>query len=405
MGQVKVNPTASPLAHLWPLRRDVAYLNHGSFGACPSAVLEYQRQLIDELERQPMDFLWRELPRRLAGAREALGQFIGASPDDLAVVVNATAGVNAVLRSLDFQPGDELLTTDHAYGACRKTLEYVASRCGARVTVALVPFPVRGADEVVGAILGAVTSRTRIAMIDHVTSPTALVLPIQRIVNELQQRGVDVLVDGAHALGMVPLELDRLGAAYYTANAHKWLCAPKGSAFLHVRRDRQHLIHPTSISHGYDPARGDARFREEFDWTGSTDPTAGLCIPESIRYMQALVPGGWHEVMARNRSLVLEARKTVCGAIGVQPPCPESMIGAIASILLPKPAEGSPAARLDHEQIMHWFRDRGIETWLYPWNCAGGKLIRLSAQLYNDESQFQRLADALLDALGIHPRR
>ena len=169
--------------------------------------------------------------------------------------------------------------------------------------IAPVPFPLAHEDDVVEAIVSAITPHTRLAMIDHITSPTALVLPIRRIVDEVQRRGVDVLIDGAHALGMVPLALDELGAAYYTANAHKWLCAPKGAAFLHVRRDRQHLIHPTTISHGFDPGGEGARFREEFDWAGTVDPTAWLCIPECIRFMAGLVPGGWDEVMRRNGDL------------------------------------------------------------------------------------------------------
>ncbi len=266
-----------PLASLWTLDPAVAYLNHGSFGACPTAILEKQSELRARMEREPVDFLVRDAPRLLAEARGALGTFVGADPSDLAFVPNATAGINAVVRSLSFSPGDEILTTNHAYGACRKTLDYVASRTGARVVAADVPFPLGGEEDVVGPVLAAVTARTRLAVLDHVTSPTALVFPIERLVAELSARGVDTLVDGAHALGMVPLDLTRLGAAAYTANAHKWLCAPKSVAFLHVRRDRQRDIHPVSISHGY--AGGEARFRDEFDWTGTIDPTAALTYP------------------------------------------------------------------------------------------------------------------------------
>ena len=227
-----------------------------------------------------MDFYIRELPDLVAGARAALAAFVGAGGDDLAFIPNATAGVNAVVRSLAFSTGDELLTTDHAYAACKKTLDYAAARAGARVVVAEVPFPLRSEEEVVSAVLSRVTSHTRLALLDHVTSPTALVFPIGRLVAELSARGVDTLVDGAHALAMVPLDLERLGAAYYTANAHKWLCAPKGAAFLHVRKDRQKGLHPVSISHGY--AGGETRFKDEFDWTGTADPTAALCIPDCI---------------------------------------------------------------------------------------------------------------------------
>ncbi len=400
LGPEPVPLPRNPFAALWPLDPAVSYLNHGSFGACPKAVLEKQAALRVELERQPVDFLWRSLPARLAAARAALGAFIGAEPDDLALVPNATTGVNAVLRSLDLHAGDELLTTSHVYPACRKAMEFVASRAGARVVVATVPFPVAGEDDVVAPVLEAVTPRTRLALLDHVTSPTALVFPVERLVAALRERGVETLVDGAHAPGMVPLDLDRLGAAFYTGNAHKWLCAPKGAAFLHVRRDLQKAIHPTVISHGYSTDAGGASFRAEFDWTGTADPTPLLCIGDAIDYVGSLLPGGWSEVMTANRALALEARALLCDALGVTAPAPASMVGSIASVPLPAPAPGSPAERLSHEGLMNRFRERGVEAWLYPWPCAGGKLIRVSAQLYNAREEYVRLAALLAEALG-----
>jgi isopenicillin-N epimerase len=390
----------SPFADLWPLDPAVAYVNHGSFGACPTVVLEYQAALRLRMEREPVDFLWRELRGLLDEARRPLAEFVGADPEDLAFVPNATAGVNAVVRSLDFAPDDEILTTDHAYAACRKTLEYVASKTGARVVAARVPFPLRGDGEVIGPVLAALTPRTRLALLDHVTSPTALVFPIERLVKELAGRGVDTLVDGAHAIGMVPLDLTRLGAAYTTGNAHKWLCAPKGAAFLHVRRDRQRGLHPTVISHGYSPGEDGARFLAEFDWTGTFDPTPWLSIPECIRYLGGLLPGGWPELMERNRTLALKTRAILCDVLGADPPCPDRMIGAMASLPLPAPTPGSPAERLDHEALTNWFRERGVETWLTPWPAPGpgGKLIRISAQVYNSESEFVHLAGLLREA-------
>ena len=390
----------SPFAGLWTLDPSVSFLNHGSFGACPTAVLERQAALRAELEREPVDFLWRTLPARLAAARGALGAFIGADPDDLAFVSNATAGVNAVLRSLELAAGDELLTTSHVYPACRKAMEFVAEKRGARVVAADVPFPIEGEDDVVRALLDAVTRRTRLVLLDHVTSPTALVFPVARLVAALRERGIETLVDGAHAPGMVPLDLGRLGAAYYTGNAHKWLCAPKGSAFLHVRRDRQAFVHPAVISHGYSPEAHDGRFRAEFDWTGTSDPTPWLSIPEAIAFVGSLLPGGWPEVMARNRALALEARRTLLEALGIAPPAPESMVGSIASVSLPAPAAGSPAERLSHEGLLGWFRERGVECWLYPWPSAGGKLIRVSAQLYNASWEYERLAGPRAGAVG-----
>ena len=387
----------SPYADLWLLDPAVDYLNHGSFGACPKAILEKQSELRLELEREPVDFFIRALPGHLAEARAALAGFVGADGDDLAFVPNATAGVNAVVRSLAFSPGDELLTTDHAYAACKKALDYSAVRAGARVVVASVPFPLRSEEEVVSAVLSRVTSHTRLAMLDHVTSPTALIFPIERLVAELSARGVDTLVDGAHALGMIPLDLARLDAAYYTANAHKWLCAPKGAAFLHVRRDRQKGLHPIAISHGY--AGGEARFKDEFDWTGTSDPTAVLCIPDSIAYLGGLLPGGWPELMATNHALALKARASICGALRLSTQAPESMIGSMASVALPVSGPTTPARSLGREELADWMRDRGAEPWFYDWPAGRGKLVRVSAQLYNTEGQFVRLASLLAEAL------
>jgi len=376
---------------LWGLDSSVLYLNHGSFGACPSAVLEAQTELRLEMEREPVDFLVSTLPSCLQDTRASLCSFLGAERRDLAFVPNATAGVNAVLRSLNFEPGDELLLTNHTYAACRKTVDFVAAKTGAHVVVAHLPFPVRSDEEIVAAVLTCVSPQTRLALLDHVTSPTALVMPLARLVNELQARDVDVLVDGAHAPGMVAIHLSQLGAAYYTGNAHKWLCAPKGAAFLHVRRDRQAALHPNVISHGY--LEG---FQAEFDWTGTFDPTPWLCIGESLRYLGGLLPGGWPEIMTRNHRLAMDARALLLESLELDAPCPESMIGSMASIPLPMATAGSPAAQLDFQGLHDWFRARGIETWLYPKPML---LLRISAQLYNSMAQFERLAALLVEAL------
>jgi isopenicillin-N epimerase len=371
------------LASLWCLDPSVTYLNHGSFGACPAAVLEEQAALRLEMEREPVDFLSVSLPARLNAARETLAEFLGAEPANLVFLPNATAGVNAVLRSLAFEPGDELLVTNHTYAACRNTIDFVAARTGAHVVTATLPFPCRDEEEIVAAVLGCVSPRTRLALVDHVTSATALIIPLARLVGDLSSRGVDTLVDGAHAPGMVPLRLSELGAAYYTGNAHKWLCAPKGAAFLHVRPDRQAPLHPTVISHGYP-----AGFQAEFDWTGTFDPTAWLCVPAAIRFIGGLLPAGWPQVMACNRDLALRARALLLESIGVDAPCPESMIGSMASLPLPPAAVG-----LD---LHAWFRERRVETWLYPHPVP---LLRISAQLYNDLDQFKLLASLLGEAL------
>ena len=223
-------PEPSPLAAHWTLDPDITFLNHGAFGACPREVLALQSELRARMERDPIDFFVRAVEPLLDEARGRLAEFLHADADDLAFVDNATAGTNTVLRSLTFRPGDELLTTDHVYNACGNALRWAAERAGARVVVVPLGLPLRGPEQVVEGVLGAVSERTRLALLDHVTSATAVVFPIESLVPALQARGVDVLVDGAHAPGMVPVDLQALGAAYYTGNCHKWLCAPKGAA-------------------------------------------------------------------------------------------------------------------------------------------------------------------------------
>jgi len=385
----------------WPLERGVAFLNHGSFGACPTEILEYQAELRAHMEAEPVRFLGRELEGRLDVARAALGAFVGADPDDLAFIGNATGGVNAVLRSLRLAAGDELLTTDHAYAACRNTLDYVASVSGARVTVATIPFPVTSPEAIVDTVLAQVTPRTRVALLDHITSPTGLILPIERLVAELARRSVESLVDGAHAPGMVPLDLTALGAAYYSANCHKWLCTPKGSAFLWVRRDRQAGVHPLTISHGAKGERaGRSRFRLEFDWTGTQDPTAWLTVPKALEYLGGLVPGGWPALMARNRALALEARRVLCEAVGTAPACPEAMIGSLASVLLPDSVKPETGWRVPEPLQARLFDGWGIEVPIMRWPAPPRRLVRVSAQLYNFAGQYARLAEALRKELA-----
>jgi isopenicillin-N epimerase len=389
-------------AGLWPLERGVAFLNHGSYGACPREVLDCQAELRAEMEAEPVRFLGRELDDRLEPARAALAAFVGTDPDDLAFISNATSGVNTVLRSLALPAGDELLTTDHAYAACRNTLDFVAGRTGAKVTVAVIPFPVPSPEAIVDTVMAKVTPRTRVALLDHVTSPTGFILPVERLIPELGRRGVETLVDGAHAPGMIPLDLRTLGATYYSANCHKWICAPKGSAFLWVRRDRQADIHPLTISHGATAVRpGRSRFRLEFDWTGTQDPTAWLTVPKAIDYMGGLVSGGWAALMARNRALALAARELLCVAAGSPPPCPDPMIGSLASVILPDSPTMETGWRVRDPLQGRLFDQWGIEVPVMRWPAAPKRLLRISAQLYNSPEQYARLAQALREELAV----
>ena len=390
----------SEAARHWPLDPGVDFLNHGSFGACPTAVLAAQAEWRDRLEREPVAFMVRTLEPALDAARERLARLVGADPDDLAFVANATTGVSTVLASLDPAPGEELLCTDHAYNACRNALDRLAERSGARVVVVPGPFPLDDSGRVVEALVAAAGPRTRLALVDHVTSPTALVLPVARIVSELQARGVDVLVDGAHAPGQVELDLRALGAAYYTANAHKWLCAPKGAALLHVRRDRQARLRPLVTSHGRNSPRTDrSRFRLEFDWTGTDDPTPFLAVPAAIDFLEGLLPGGLPALRAANHALACRARRVLLDVLGIGPPAPEELLGAMASVPLPPgPLEPPPAHPWVEPLGERLFRE-GLELPVMTWPARPARLLRVSAQAYNAPRQYERLARRLAVAL------
>jgi isopenicillin-N epimerase len=386
----------------WLLDPAVTFLNHGSFGACPLDVLERQQELRAAMEREPVDFLVRRMTPLLDESRDALAGLIGAEPADVVFVQNATAGVNAVLRSLDFRPGDEILVTAHDYNACRNVVRYVAGRTGAVVVEAELPLPIASPQEVLEAVLSQTTPRTRLALLDHVTSPTALIFPIAELVRELDRRGIDTLVDGAHAPGMVPLDMKRLGAAYYAGNCHKWLCAPKGAGFLYVRGDRQEGIQPPIISHGWNrPRPGYSPFQDAFDWQGTLDPTAWLCVGAAIRFVSTLMPGGLPALIERNHDLAMLGRRILCRRLGLTPVGQEHMLGSMAAVILPEqmaarylrnqsPDTLDNAALHDELLLRH-----NIEVPTYCWPAAPQMILRVSAQAYNHAAQYERLAETL----------
>jgi isopenicillin-N epimerase len=381
----------------WQLDPEVDFLNHGAFGACPRVVLEEQSRWRARLESEPVRFMIHELEPALDVARGAVARLVGADPEDLAFIANATTGVNTVLASLEWRPGDELLVTDHGYGACTNAARYWTGRAGANVVTARVSVPVTDPEHVVEAVLAAVTPRTRLALIDHVTSATGLVFPVERLVQELRARGVLSLIDGAHGPGMLPLELTKLGADYYTANLHKWCCTPKGSAILVAPPERRETLRPLVISHGAAQLRRDrSRFRLEFDYAGTTDPSAVLAAPRAIEFLSGLLPGGFPALMAHNRARVLEARARLLEVLGGPPICPDSMIGSLATVLLPDAPQpdaflSSPFAEPLYSELVA----RHFQVLVLHWPERPRRVLRVTAQVYNEAAQYERLAAAL----------
>ncbi len=380
----------------WQLDPTIDMLNHGSFGATPTVVLQEQRRLQDSLEREPLRFLAqeRELEPKLDVVRRCIANLVHVDPTDLVFVRNATDGVNAVLRSMPLGRNDEIVVTDHGYNACNNVARFVTDRAAAKLRVARIPFPLASDDDVVAAIEAELNPRTRLLLVDHVTSASGLVLPIKKIVDIAHCRGIQVMVDGAHAPGMVPLDITNIGPDYYTANHHKWLCGPKVSGFLYVRSELQDQVRPTIISHGANtPRPGRSRFLAEFDWTGTYDPCPLLATPTAIEFLGGLREGGIEALMRANRALALRARDLVLDALEIPGPAPDRMIGSMASFPLPA-APQTMAGEVDPLQVRLYDRHR-IELPVFRFTCDAKRVLRISCQAYNDLDQYRRLAEAL----------
>ena len=354
------------------------------------------------MEANPTRFMLEEYQPALDRARREVARFVGCDPESLGFVSNATAGVNAVLRSIEatLQEGDEIVITNHGYNACRNAAVVTAARTGSRVVTASFPFPIDGPGQVIEGVMEAVSERTRLVLIDSITSPTALVLPVTELVATLEP-DIRVLIDAAHAPGMIQFDVEGIGASYVTANCHKWLCAPKGSAFLYVREDRRRHVYPAVISHGYNggwPAGG-GHLHTQFDWTGTDDPTAWLAVPDALDTVGGLHADGWAGVRSSNRQLCLAGRDILIESLGIDQPAPDDMIGAIASIPLPD----SPGQAGDiFDPLMAALRSKwSIEAMVFTWPHPPHRLLRISAQQYNSIDEFHRLARAVKAELAM----
>ncbi len=414
-------PLRENLAAEFALDPSIAFLNHGSFGARPRQILESQNKRRAEFEARPIEWLDRRRHDMIEAAKQKLGSFIGMTPANFGFVTNATGGINAVLRSLTFNPGDELLTTNHVYNAVRKTMKYLAAKVpggGAKYIEVAVPFPVASPEQIIRAIESAITPRTRILVVDHITSPTAVIFPIKQIIDLCTSRNVDVIIDGAHAPGMIPLNVEELGAAYYAGNLHKWTCAPLGSAFLWVRPDKQTAnggIHPTTISHFLDE-----NFINEFNWQGTRDITPWLCIQDSLAWFEG--PGlGWDRVMKHNHQMAVWVQQMLCDRWQVEPStpmrqtettCDAPMIGSMTTVLLPSQAK-LHARFADFQACRQAIYDQHrieVPVVEFPMSQAnpkspGGSIsgnwyVRPCCQIYNTPEQYERLATAVLDLIG-----
>jgi isopenicillin-N epimerase len=373
--------TATELRGEFLLDPEIAFLNHGSFGACPRTVFERYQAWQLELEREPIDFLDRRLPALLESARTALSDYVRCPAEDLAFVQNATTGVNLAARSLDLRAEDEVLATDLEYAACDLAWEQVCSRAGARYVRAPIPLPLDGPSTLVETLFAAVTERTRVVYVSHVTSDTGLVLPVEEIVARARERGLVTVVDGAHAPAQVPVDLAALGADFYSGNCHKWLGAPKGAGFLHVRPEYQERVDGAIVSWGY--ADG-STFSERIEKQGTRDPAAWLTVPAAIAY---LGEREWDDVRERCRRLARDARGELCDLLGTKPIAPDEMIAQMAAVRLPAPAP-------DLSQRM--FTRHRVEI---PVVGTRQDLLRLSVAAYTTREEIDRL----LAALASHP--
>jgi isopenicillin-N epimerase len=383
-------PLSLPLPHLaaqYLLNPDVTFLNHGSFGACPRPVFETSQKWQREMELNPVAFMGR-LPELLAQARAQLGHYVGTAADNLVFVSNATHGVNIVARSLKLGPGDEVLGTDHEYGAVNNTWRFNCEKSGARYINQPVPAPLTTPEAFVDALWEGVTERTRVISISHITSPTALIFPVKLVCQRAREAGIVTVIDGAHAPGQIDLDLDDLGADFYTGNAHKWLSSARGAAFLYARPERQELLEPLVVSHGWGRVNPDiSRFLSYLSWTGTDDPSAYLSVPAAIDFQEQ---NDWPAVKQACHELLLEAQHRILELSDEEPLSPDSMWVQMCAIPLPGRAA-------DYKELWEKYQ---IIVPVGEWN--GKTLIRISIQAYNSPRDIEHLLSALNEIASTH---
>jgi len=377
----------SSLKENFLLDPNVVFLNHGSFGATPKPVFDAYQNWQLRLERQPVLFLGRELDDLLKESRRMLGEYLNADADDLVYISNATHGVNIIARSLDLKPGDEILTTDHEYGACDYTWDFICGKTGARYIHQSIPLPIHSEDEIVDQIWQGITPRTKVVYVSHITSPTALRLPVEKVCQRARNAGILSIVDAAHSPGQIPVDLQALGADVVFGNCHKWMLNAKGSAFLYVRREVQHLVEPLIVSWGYNATRETttgSRFIDLFQWTGTKDPAAALTVPTAIQFMKE---HNWDEVRTECHTLLYQAIERICNLTDMPPlyPLDSGFYSQMGIAPLPLSDITVLKSRL--------YDEYKIEVPLIQWRER--QFIRISVQGYNNQEDIDALVSAL----------
>jgi isopenicillin-N epimerase len=379
------------------LDQNTCFLNHGAFGATPLSILQKQTDLRMRMEAQPLRFFVRELEDLIWQSKTDLARFVGTQPENLVFQQNTTQGVNTIMHSLKPASGDEWLITNFNYGSCINTFKHYAQQHGVVCNTAQIPFPLTSEDEVLDAIRAAITPRTKLALIDYITSATGVILPIQRIIDLLHSYGIEVLVDAAHAPGMVNLDLDAMGADYFVGNLHKWVFAPKGAALLYVRPKKQAKIKPLQFSHYHDKRISTPQhWSDQFTMLGTTDYTAYLCVSDGIAFPEAHLGMTWQELRTKNHDFTLKMREKIQNALHLSPVAPDNMIGSLATFILNKDAE-PPRYNYNHTEGLGdtLFHDFGIEIPVFYLKNGTERVFRIACQCYNDESQYDYFIESM----------
>jgi isopenicillin-N epimerase len=386
----------SHLKDHWKLAPGTIYLNHGSFGPPPHVVRQSRQHWQDLMDRQPMDFFVRRLEPAWREARDELAAFVGASASDLIFAENATVGMNIIADSFPLAAGDEVLLTDHEYGAVKRIWQRVCEKAGASVRIVGLPLPFRSAAETADAIFAAVSDRTRLIVVSHITSPTAVIMPVAEICERAQRRGIAVAIDGPHAVAQAPLNIEQLGCDFYAASCHKWLSAPFGSGFLYVAPRHQVRIRPSVLSWGRLPPATKASWSDEFVWSGTRNPAAYLAVPAAIDFLEGI---GLDQFRARTHWLAQYARRRICELTGLEPIVPDdrALYGSMAHVPLSATTTNETCAVANPLQHTIWQR-YGIEVPIVDFR--GRRYIRVSCHLYNDSSQIDRLVVVLKELLS-----